>query len=375
MGTMELLRNTEVRLNRRHVVVCVDDEPDILAAIRRLLEDEPYELITKSDPDEVLMLVVQRPVSLILADQRMPGISGTTLLDIVQRRSPSTVRAMITGQGDARWISRAVNENRIARLILKPWDDADLKSSIRRLLQQQEAETDEARRRAQAGSIGDSALLHDEFVARINCTGKTAAGLMERILPLLRKEAAACDHFVLLLEEVPRLVGSVMPFLTTLFGQLLSAGTRTCVIDRSGYASALAYIAGGELEVSGRGIEAPCAQKPRRVLVVERAEGSLAFVRTVLSSAGHAWETARTAAEARRRWGSRPFDLVLHDLNGDSGLDTLSEVESAGRSVPLMSVSVSPAAIPDADCARLTLRRRISASYCLSKLIGANRRK
>src|SRR6185295_19303039 len=57
---------------QKQVVICIDDEPPVLSAIRRLLRHEPYEVLTTLDPSEVLRLVTSREVNLIVADQRMP---------------------------------------------------------------------------------------------------------------------------------------------------------------------------------------------------------------------------------------------------------------------------------------------------------------
>jgi len=115
---------------RRPVVLCVDDEPPILSALTRLPQREPYELVTTDDPEKALERVRSGDVSLVIADYRMPGISGTSLLQVIKAASPSTIRIMLTGYPRDGWI-RAAEENGLMRVCIKPWDDAELKRLIR----------------------------------------------------------------------------------------------------------------------------------------------------------------------------------------------------------------------------------------------------
>ena len=71
-------------LARRHLVICVDDDLAVLSSLRRLLRSEPYEFTATDDPEEAMLLVRTRPVSLFIADYRMPDMSGTGLLQIVK---------------------------------------------------------------------------------------------------------------------------------------------------------------------------------------------------------------------------------------------------------------------------------------------------
>lgn len=109
------------------VVVCVDDDPAILRCYGRIFRNEPFRLLTFDDPGKALAWIEQADVDLVLSDERMPGMTGTELLEEVGRRSPGTGRLLITacpapGMGGA------------ARVLSKPWDDQDLRGAIRHLL-------------------------------------------------------------------------------------------------------------------------------------------------------------------------------------------------------------------------------------------------
>jgi response regulator RpfG family c-di-GMP phosphodiesterase len=124
------------------LVICVDDEPQILSSLSRLLRREPYRLRTTTDPDEALDWVRTEDVALLVADYRMPRMSGTTLLQIAKASSPGTVRLMLTGYPGETLII-AAGEAGLMHLVGKPWDDESLKGKIRGLLTLRGGSTDD----------------------------------------------------------------------------------------------------------------------------------------------------------------------------------------------------------------------------------------
>jgi DNA-binding NtrC family response regulator len=130
---------TDRRTIRRQVVVLVDDDPQVLDALRRVLRDEGLELLSTGDPWEALDWIRTRDVGVLLADERMPVMSGTSLLQLAKSHSPTTARIMLTGHaGDG-----VIHHARQAGLFLvfgKPWDDRELKRVIRDRLRGRELE-------------------------------------------------------------------------------------------------------------------------------------------------------------------------------------------------------------------------------------------
>ena len=123
----------------RPLVVCVDDEPQILSALGRVLRAEPYEVRATTDPEEALDWVRTQDVSVLVADYRMPLMSGTTLLQLAKASSPRTARMMLTGYpGES--LVLAAGEAGLMHLVGKPWNDEALKAKIRKLLSRQEEE-------------------------------------------------------------------------------------------------------------------------------------------------------------------------------------------------------------------------------------------
>jgi CheY-like chemotaxis protein len=122
---------TPKRTAARPLVLAIDDDPAVLSALRLLLSGEPYEFIATRDPDEALEIVRTREVSLLLADYRMPLLSGTSLLQVVKATSPSTIRFVLTAYPKATWVLRAEEMEVMERVLAKPWENDELRRTLR----------------------------------------------------------------------------------------------------------------------------------------------------------------------------------------------------------------------------------------------------
>ncbi|MBI3697478.1 MAG: PAS domain-containing protein [Acidobacteria bacterium] len=112
----------------RDAVLVVDDEPQILTSLQLLLEDE-FAVTATSDPEAGLQFLRQGHVSVILSDQRMPGLSGDKFLAAAGQLSPAT-RILITGYTDLDALVQAVNHGQIYSYIAKPWDPMELRITV-----------------------------------------------------------------------------------------------------------------------------------------------------------------------------------------------------------------------------------------------------
>jgi response regulator RpfG family c-di-GMP phosphodiesterase len=120
----------------RHTILCVDDEVNILNALKRLLRREDYTLLTASSGNEGLELLAVNDVHLVLSDQRMPGMSGTEFLAEIKEKYPDIVRIILTGYTEVDTITESINRGHIYKFFLKPWNDENLKLEIRKALDQ-----------------------------------------------------------------------------------------------------------------------------------------------------------------------------------------------------------------------------------------------
>ena len=123
----------------KQAVVLVDDEPGVLAALRRLFRDDSFELLATSDPQEALDWIRTRDVGALVSDDRMPVMSGTTLFHLAKAQSPSTARIMLTAYAGEKIILHA-RKHGLFQVFAKPWDDQELRRTIRERLRKRELE-------------------------------------------------------------------------------------------------------------------------------------------------------------------------------------------------------------------------------------------
>jgi putative nucleotidyltransferase with HDIG domain len=116
---------------REHTVLFVDDEVNILRAVQRLLRNEPCRVLTASRGAEALELLASDAAQVVVSDQRMPEMNGVELLLAVRDRHPDAVRMMLTGYTEMNVAVEAINHGEIYRLITKPWNDEELKATLR----------------------------------------------------------------------------------------------------------------------------------------------------------------------------------------------------------------------------------------------------
>ena len=114
----------------------VDDEENVLNALRRIFLEENYTILTATSGQKALEILSQQPVHLIISDHRMPGMSGAELLKTVRERHHDTIRIMLTGYADVNSIMGAVKEGAVYKFITKPWNDEDLRLTVSLALQQ-----------------------------------------------------------------------------------------------------------------------------------------------------------------------------------------------------------------------------------------------
>ena len=111
-------------------ILFVDDEKRVLNSMRGLFRRD-YELFLTTDGAEAVQLVVQNDIDVIVADQRMPGISGVEVLGKVREASPRTVRILLTGYADPEAIEGSINVGEVFRFLSKPCPPKLLKETLR----------------------------------------------------------------------------------------------------------------------------------------------------------------------------------------------------------------------------------------------------
>lgn len=129
-----------MELKYDHTLLLVDDETSILKALKRLFRRDGYQILTAERGQQALDLLgqVEKPVSLIISDQRMPGMNGATFLEQSKNCCPDAVRFLLTGYSDMDAVVDAVNKGNIHKYLVKPWNDTEILQLVREALSQVE---------------------------------------------------------------------------------------------------------------------------------------------------------------------------------------------------------------------------------------------
>lgn len=130
----------EEKITYEHLILLVDDEISILKSMTRLLRKTPYTVITAGSGQEALdiLAVPDRSVSMIISDQKMPGMTGAEFLEKSRVYVPDAIRFLLTGYSDMETLVDAINKGKVQRYISKPWDDNDLLLTIENGIKQYE---------------------------------------------------------------------------------------------------------------------------------------------------------------------------------------------------------------------------------------------
>lgn len=131
-------------------ILCVDDEPNILSALRRLFRARGYRVLLAPSGQAGLELLEKEPIDLVISDMRMPEMDGAQFLAHVRKRWPDPLRLLLTGYADIGSIIEAINRGEIYRFIAKPWDDNDILLIVHEALARRALELEKKRLQALA---------------------------------------------------------------------------------------------------------------------------------------------------------------------------------------------------------------------------------
>ena len=120
---------------KKPTVLVIDDEPDILDLLYRTLHREFRVLRASSGPDALEVLAQEDQIAVIVSDQRMPLMSGTEFLSLTAAQYPDIMRIIVTGYTDVDDLVEAINTGKVFKYVTKPWDDEDLKDSVRKAVE------------------------------------------------------------------------------------------------------------------------------------------------------------------------------------------------------------------------------------------------
>ena len=113
-------------------LLLVDDEPNVLSALERMLRPLGYRILTAPDGASALALLAANDVGVILSDHRMPGMTGIELLSRVKTMYPMTVRIILTAHADITTVTDAITLGAVYKFMTKPWDEGELSGVLQK---------------------------------------------------------------------------------------------------------------------------------------------------------------------------------------------------------------------------------------------------
>jgi len=132
-------------LQASRTILLVDDETNIINALKRTLRPDGYTILTANSGEEGLALLTQHEVGVIISDQRMPHMTGVEFLHKVKELYPKTLRIVLSGYTELESVTSIINEGAICKFLTKPWDDDLLRDNIHEAFQHYEMEQENLR--------------------------------------------------------------------------------------------------------------------------------------------------------------------------------------------------------------------------------------
>jgi len=117
-----------------YTVLFVDDELSNLNTFKRLFRKEQLDIFTADSGQQGLELLAKNPIDLVISDMRMPYMNGAIFLQEVKKLYPHTKRIIMSGYSDIEAIEDTINKGGICKFIKKPWNNDELKTAIRNLI-------------------------------------------------------------------------------------------------------------------------------------------------------------------------------------------------------------------------------------------------
>jgi len=122
----------------QHAILIVDDEENIVKSLTRILMDDGYTIQGAMSGEEGLRKLKKHEVHLVISDYKMPGMTGLEFLKRVQIDYPNILTIILTAYGDIETAIEAINDVGVYKFILKPWNEEDLRITIKRALELRE---------------------------------------------------------------------------------------------------------------------------------------------------------------------------------------------------------------------------------------------
>ncbi len=115
----------------------VDDEENILRAVKRTFFRSDIDVITAPNAQEGLNILRQEQINIVVADYQMPGMDGFHFLKRVQKENPQTYRIILSGHVENSAVLKALSTGLAMDYLTKPWDNDELRDRVKQILDRQ----------------------------------------------------------------------------------------------------------------------------------------------------------------------------------------------------------------------------------------------
>src|SRR5262245_61844917 len=131
-------------ITSKHTLLVVDDEADLVQSVKDLLRFD-YRVLGTTRATEGLKIMEQEDVHIVMADQRMPEMTGVEFLKTLRDTYPDVVRLLFTAYADIEAVTDAINEGNVYRYISKPWEPSELKVVLRQAVEHYDLQAERKR--------------------------------------------------------------------------------------------------------------------------------------------------------------------------------------------------------------------------------------
>ena len=111
-------------------VLYVDDESHNLTAFKSAFRRD-FEVYTANSGKEGMDILAEQDISVIITDQRMPEMTGTQMLEQVNKDYPDPIRILLTGYSAMNAVVEAINVGKVYYYMQKPWDEDEVKIVVK----------------------------------------------------------------------------------------------------------------------------------------------------------------------------------------------------------------------------------------------------
>ncbi len=190
---------------KRYSVLFVDNEQSFLSAFRRLFLNEPeIEIFTAQNSKEALESLSRGGIDLVVADQQLEQMSGAEFLRLAGEKYPDLLRMLLVTAAEVEAAVRLVNNEEVYRFLVKPWNEEELKITIKKGLEYRALERERERLSMQIKSLDGGhkqkvqqrTIQLEKAVARLNQMSEDRKRNFQDTLVLLTQIMACSNRFL-----------------------------------------------------------------------------------------------------------------------------------------------------------------------------------